>query len=103
MAEDRRADRTGDKAHCIDRESLQRAISGLDWGRTVAENQAGHGAVKEEIIPLDRGPDRAGDDGATELRAVRRLWESGVDKASVTAMGKSSFPGFCLLLGAPQR
>ena len=45
--------------------------SGSECGKEqLGEHQAGDGAVKEEIVPLDGGADRAGDDGPAQLDAV---------------------------------
>ena len=61
VAEDRRADRPGDEAHCVDGEGLQHADQRIRMREEqLAENQTGHGAVEEKIIPFDRRSDRAG-------------------------------------------
>ena len=36
----------------------------------LGEDEAGDGAVEEEIVPFDGGADRGGDDGAAELHLV---------------------------------
>jgi hypothetical protein len=74
MAEDGGADWASDKAHCIDSESFQDADQRIGVGEEeLAENKAGHDAVKQEIVPLDGGPDGAGDYGSQELPAML-LW-----------------------------
>src|SRR6516225_10140040 len=71
MAEDEGADRTGDEADEIDAERAQRRGVGIFVGEEqLAENEAGHGAVEEKIVPLDRGSDRRRDDGTAKLAVM---------------------------------
>src|SRR5262249_27792275 len=50
----------------------------------LAEDETGHGAVEQEIVPLDGRADRGGDDGAAELARVslRRQCGTGIDGCS---------------------
>ena len=74
MAEDRRADRAGDKADEIGAERAQRRGQRILIGEIeLAEDQPGRRAVEEEVIPLDGGADGGGDDRLAQLRAVLRL------------------------------
>src|SRR5712664_643352 len=62
-----RADRTGDKPDRVNGKGLENAGEGIRMRKEqLAEDQAGHDAVKEEVVPLDGGADRAGDDGAPQ-------------------------------------
>lgn len=71
MPEDRSPDRPRDEADRIDGEGLQRADPGIGMRKEqFCENQAGDGAVEEEVIPLDRGPDRGGDHRTTHLQLM---------------------------------
>jgi hypothetical protein len=36
----------------------------------LSENECGHRAIQQEVVPFDCRADRAGDDGTPELRAV---------------------------------
>ena len=82
MAEDRRPDRAGDEADRIDQERLQRADQRIGFREIeLREHQAGDGAVEEEVVPLDRGADRAGEHGATQLRAMVGVAPGGVRRA----------------------
>jgi hypothetical protein len=71
MAENRRTDWPGKKADGVNSERFERA----DERIRVREIQPGKdetrdGAVKEEVIPLDRGTDGARDNRAAKLPAV---------------------------------
>jgi hypothetical protein len=71
MAEDRRADGPRHKTNGVNGEGFERSHQGVGMGKKqLGENQAGDGAVEEEIIPLDRRADGAGDDGPAQLNAV---------------------------------
>ena len=71
VAEDHRSDRAGDEANAVDGECLQHADQGIGFRKEeLAEDEAGHGAVKQEIVPFDGRAHRTGDNGATQLRAV---------------------------------
>ena len=60
VAEDRSADRAGDEADRIDREGFEDADQRIRMREEqLAEDQAGHGAVEEKIVPLDGCADRA--------------------------------------------
>ena len=74
MTEDGGADRAGDKADGIDRKGLQGADQRIGSRKIeLGEDQPGHRAVDEEIVPLDRRADRAGDHRAAQLPAVLDL------------------------------
>jgi hypothetical protein len=76
MAEDRGPHGPGEEAHGVDQEGLERADQRVGLREEeFGEDEAGDGAVEEEIVPLDRGADRAGDDGAGELGPVLGLGE----------------------------
>src|SRR6185437_12029621 len=76
MSEDRRTHRARDEADGIDAERLQRAHQRVGVREEqLGEHQAGDDAVEEEIVPLDRGADRAGDHRAAELGAMLSLRE----------------------------
>ena len=71
MAEDRRADRPGDEADEIGAEGGERRRQRILVGEVqLAEDEAGGGAVEEEVVPLDGGADRRGDDRLAQLCAV---------------------------------
>src|SRR5579883_3548403 len=71
MAEDEGADRARDEAHEIDAEGAERRCERrLVRKEELAEDEPGHRAVEEKIIPLDGGADGGGDDGATKLARV---------------------------------
>jgi hypothetical protein len=56
VAEDRRADRAPDKADEIGSEGGERRRERIRIGKEqLAENEPGRRAVKEEVVPLDRG------------------------------------------------
>src|SRR5262245_57225241 len=74
MAEDRGADRACDKADKEDAEGLQRIDQRVGPGKEdMTEDQPGHRAVDQEIVPLDRGTDGAGNDGAAQMRPMLGL------------------------------
>ena len=74
MTEDRRADRAGDEPHGIDGKCLQHAHQWVGFGKEeFAEDQPGDDAVKQEIVPLDRRADGAGDYRPAKLRAMVSL------------------------------
>ena len=71
MAEDRGAYRAGHEAHGIDEEDVEGGYGRVALGEEqLGEDQAGRGAVEEEVIPLDRRADSAGDDRAGQLAAL---------------------------------
>ncbi len=71
MAEDGGADGARDEADEIDAEGVERRGQRLlVREEELAEHQAGHGAVEEEIVPLDGRADGGGDDGAAQLARV---------------------------------
>ncbi len=77
MAEDRRPDRPRDKADGIDREGLQRAGERIGSREIeLRENQPGDRAVDEEIVPLDRRADGAGNHRPAQLRAMLQYGQS---------------------------
>jgi hypothetical protein len=66
VAEDRRSDWAGDEADAVDGECLQHADQGIGFRKEeLTEDEAGHCAVKEEIVPFDGRAHRTRDDGAT--------------------------------------
>ena len=70
--------RARDKADGVDREGLQGADQGIRFRKVkLRENKPGHGAVEKEVIPLDRGPDRAGDYRPPQLHPVLDLGKHG--------------------------
>jgi len=71
MTEKGGADRPGDEADGVDCEHLQRAGQRIG-GREIQfrKDERCHQHVKQEIIGLDHGANRAGYDGAPQLRAV---------------------------------
>src|SRR6516225_1109905 len=71
MAEYRRPDRPADKSDEKNGERLEYADQRIRFGEEeFAEDQRSHLAVQQEIVPLDRGADRAGDHGAAQMRAM---------------------------------
>ena len=71
VTEDCRADRTGDKADVENYVSLQRPHQRIRIRKKqLCKDQPSDGAVEQEIIPFDRGSDRAGDQGSPQLPAV---------------------------------
>jgi hypothetical protein len=76
MAEDRGADRPRNEADEIDAERLEGADQ---WFRSREEELGEHNArdlpIEQEILPLDRGADRARDRRPPQLRAVIGLGE----------------------------
>ena len=74
MTEDRRADRAVNEAHRIDGKCLQHAYQRVGFGKEeFAEDQPGDDAVKQEIVPLDRRANGAGDYRPAKLRAMVSL------------------------------
>src|SRR3954452_9739254 len=68
MPENRGSDRARDEAAGLDAEGLQRSDPRVRMReKQLGENQAGDGAIQEEIVPLDRGPDSGRDNGAAKL------------------------------------
>src|ERR1700746_1574927 len=54
VTEDRRSDWAGDEADAVDGECLQLADQGIGFRKKeLAEDEAGHRAVKQEIVPFD--------------------------------------------------
>jgi hypothetical protein len=77
MSENGGADRSRDEADRVDRERLQRADPGIGVREIqFCEDQARDGAVKEEIVPFDRGAHRGRDDGAAKLNLMF-AWREG--------------------------
>jgi hypothetical protein len=71
MAEDEGADRARHEADEINaKRAERRGQRVLVREEELAEDEPGHGAVEQEIVPFDRGPDRGGDDGPPELAIV---------------------------------
>ena len=92
MAEDERADRARDEADEIDAEGAERRRQRvLVREEQLAEDEAGHRAVEEKIVPLDGGAYRRRDDGATELASMLVWCERIVDVSHRCHCG--SLPG----------
>jgi len=71
MSEDGGADRPADEADEIGAEGGERRGERVFVGEIeLAEDEAGGGAVEEEVVPLDRGADGRGDDRFSQLRIV---------------------------------
>src|SRR5208337_3276365 len=71
MAEDRRTDRPPDEADEICREGQERGGGRIRVREIeLAEDQSGGGTVEEEVVPLDGGADRGGDDRLAQFSAV---------------------------------
>jgi hypothetical protein len=71
MAEYRRADRSSDEADEKHPKRLENADQRRRFRKEeLTEDQAGDGAVQQEIVPLDRGSDRAGQQRATQLAVM---------------------------------
>ena len=81
MPENGGADRTCNEADRIDRKGLERSDPWIGVREEqLGEDEAGDGAVEEEVVPFDRGPDRGGDDGAAKLNLMLGWGEgSGLD------------------------
>src|SRR4051812_12591676 len=78
MAKDCRADGPCGESDRVDRKRLQRADPGIGVREEeLCENQTRDGAVKKEVIPLDRGPDCGGDHGAAKLALMLAGGKSG--------------------------
>jgi hypothetical protein len=74
MTEDRRADRTADKADEISTEGEQRRRKGILVGKIeFTKNQAGGGAVEKKVVPLDRRPHRRRDHCPAQLSIMFRF------------------------------
>ena len=77
MAEYRRADRPTEKPYEKNGKRLEHADQRIRLREEkLAENQAGHLAVKQEIVPFDCRTDRAGDQGAAQLPAMLGFGEA---------------------------
>jgi hypothetical protein len=93
MAEDRGPHGPGYEAYRVDQEGLERTDQRVGLRKEeLGEDEAGNGAVKEEVVPLDRGADRAGDDGAGELGPVLGLGQR------AGSGGDGGRHGACLLI-----
>ena len=79
MAEDHRPDGAGHKTDSVDGERLQHADERIGPGKEeLAEDQSGHLAVEEKIVPFDRRTDRARDHGPTKVARDDRLPTGGL-------------------------
>ncbi len=87
MAEDRRADRPRQKSHCINAKRFERTGERIG-AREVqpCKHQARNGAVQEEVVPLDRRTDRAGQHRAAKLSPVLRI----ADRIGVLTCGHAA-------------
>jgi hypothetical protein len=73
MAEYHAAQRPREKAHRIGGERRQRARQGIEGRKEdLVEDQRGGGAVKEKVVPLDRGSHHAGQSGRHVIAARAR-------------------------------
>jgi hypothetical protein len=71
MPEDRRSDWPADKADEKDGEGFEHADYRVRFGEEeLAEDKPRDLAVKQEIVPFNRGPDRAGDQSTAQLRTM---------------------------------
>ena len=71
VAEDHRSDRAGDETDAVDGECFQHAHQRIGFRKEeLAEDEGRRRAVEQEIVPFDGRAHRAGDNGATQLRAV---------------------------------
>ena len=71
MAEDRSTDGARHEADGINGESLERADERIGFREEkLGEDEACDHAIEEEIIPFDRGADRARDHGSPELHTM---------------------------------
>ena len=92
MAKDRRADGPPDKADKKDPEGLEDAHQRVGLReKDRPENERADGAVKQEVVPLDRGADGAGDQRPAQLRAVFSVREHARDRSG-SGNGHSGVP-----------
>jgi len=78
MAEDRGAYRTSDEAHRVDAERAQSPSQRILVREVqLREHRGSNHSVEEEVVPLDGGADRAGDDSAPQLNPVLMLGQRG--------------------------
>jgi hypothetical protein len=71
MPEDGGTDRPGDKAHRVNQECLKGSDYWIRLGEEqFGEEKAGRGRIEEEVVPLDRCADGAGDDRSPQLGAL---------------------------------
>src|SRR6185437_11691203 len=96
VPEDCRADRAGDEAHRVDREGFEHADQRIGVREEqLAEDQAGHGAVEEKVIPFDRRADRAGNHCLAKLRTMLGLRQLDMEDTGY-AHGNASLISFCM-------
>jgi 3',5'-cyclic AMP phosphodiesterase CpdA len=93
VAEDRGADWPRDEAHRVDGKGLQNANQGIGfWKEQLAEDEAGHRAVEQEIVPFDGCADRAGDASGLATFYVpgeHDVIDEGAGKAYLLRYGKN--------------
>ena len=78
MTEDRRPNRAADKPDKEDAECLENPDQGSGFGEEErSKDQCSHLAVEQEVVPFDRRSDRAGDQGAAQLRAMLGVADAG--------------------------
>ena len=71
MAEDDAAQRARDEADGKGRERDSVPMSGSTFGKnSLVEDQRGRRAIEEEVVPLDRGADEAGEHHGADGRRV---------------------------------
>jgi hypothetical protein len=70
MAKDRRPDRPGNEPHRVNQKDIAGRHHGIGLGEEkLGKDEAGRGGIEEEVIPLDRCSDGAGDDRSPELHS----------------------------------
>jgi hypothetical protein len=71
MPENGGADRARHEADGVDGKGLERPDPGVRMReKQLGEDEAGDRTVEEKVVPLDRGPDGGGDDGAAKLNLM---------------------------------
>src|SRR5262245_31868577 len=78
MAEDRRANwprHEADRVHAESFECADKRVRARE--EQLREDQAGDDAVEKEVVPLDRGANRARDDRAEQLLTMLRFGDTG--------------------------
>ena len=79
VAEDHAAERPGDEPDGVGGEGQQGADQRLEAGEEqLVEDQRGGGAVDEEVVPLQRRADQAGDDDLAHRRRLYRALAGGL-------------------------
>ena len=74
VAENRTPQRPGDEANRVGAEGQKLSNERIEVGKKqLAKDQRRRGAIQEEVVPLDRGADGAGDDGFDQRPSRRGL------------------------------